>query len=347
MTTIHLRRRQAVTTRNIPNSLKREPIAMVIRSASLLFASLLAICPTAYGQDYPAKPIRIIVPVPAGDSSDRVARILAEKFRLKWNQTVTVENRPGGGGNIGAEYVAKAAPDGYTLLFTPQFPLVVNKSLYPKLSYDPDAFTPISKTVAGDMVMLVHPKIPVDSVQQLISYAKRNPGRLNYASPGSGTMGHLLAETLKLKTGIKATHVPYKGASQALTDLLSGEVDMMFVAIGTALPYIHSDRVRPIALASEKRSPSLPQIPALAETIPDFVFAFWFGMVAPPGTPSAITGTLSETIAHALKQPDVATALNTLNMQPVGSTPAEMDKLMKLERERWSSVVRASGAVVE
>ncbi|MDB5795752.1 MAG: extra-cytoplasmic solute receptor BugT [Noviherbaspirillum sp.] len=336
-----------MNTRIVSKSVGRRAIAMVLRSTGLLLASVLTICSNAHAQDYPAKPIKIIVPVPAGDSSDRVARLLAEKFRLKWGQTVTVENRAGAGGNIGAEYVSKAPPDGYTLLFTPQFPLVVNKSLYTRLGYDPDSFTPVSKTVAGDMLLVVNPKVSASSVQQLISFAKGNPGRLNYASPGSGTMGHLLSETFKMKTGIKATHVPYKGASQALTDLLSGEVDMMFVAIGTALPYIHSGRIRAIGLASEKRSPVLPDVPTFAESIPDFVFNFWFGMVAPPGTPAAIAGTLSQTIADALKQPDVAAALSTLNMQPVGSTPAGMDKLMKVERERWSAIVHASGAVVE
>jgi tripartite-type tricarboxylate transporter receptor subunit TctC len=276
-----------------------------------------------------------------------VARLIAEKLRAKWGQIVTVENRGGGGGNIGAEMVAKAAPDGYTLLFTPQFPLVINKSLYSKLNYDPDTFVPVSVAVAGDMVLLVHPKLPITSVQQLIAFAKTNPERLNYSSPGTGTMGHLMAELFKSTAEIKAAHVPYKGSAPALMDLLGGQVDMMFVDLGSALPHIRTGKVRAIAIASDKRNPFLPEVPTVSTVLPDFVFTSWFGMVAPAGTPPAIANKLSVAVAEALRHPDVTPTLQKLSIEVIGSTPAEMAQVMKRDRERWGNVVRASGATAE
>lgn len=314
---------------------------------NILLAAALGFSLAAHAQDYPGKPIKIIVPTPAGGGSDRVARLIAEKLRGKWGQTVTVENRAGGGGNIGAEVVSKAAPDGYTLLFTPQFPLVVNKSLYSKLNYDPDAFVPVSVAVAGDMVLLVHPKIPVTSVQQLIAFAKANPDRLNYASPGSGSIGHLMTELFKSTAGVKAAHVPYKGSAPALMDLLGGQVDMMFVDLGSALQHIRTGKVRAIAIASDKRNPFLPHVPIISDVLPDFVFTSWFGMVAPAGTPPAVANKLSVAIAEALKQPDVTPRLQELSIEVIGSTPAQMGQVMKRDRERWGNVVRASGATAE
>jgi tripartite-type tricarboxylate transporter receptor subunit TctC len=312
-----------------------------------LLAVLLAFSLASQAQDYPSKPIRIVIPTPPGGGSDRVIRLIAEKLRAKWGQTVTVENRPGGGGNIGAEAVARAAPDGHTLLFTPQFTLVINKSLYSKLSFDPDTFVPVSLAVAGDMVLLINSKLPITNVQQLIAFAKANPDRLNYASGGIGSMGHLMAELFKTTTGIKAAHVPYKGSSPSLTDLIGGQVDMMFVALGPALQHIRAGKVRAIAIASDKRNSLLPEVPTVSDTLPDFAFRYWFGMVAPAGTPPAIANKLSVAVAEVLRHPDVTPALQKLNIEVVGSTPAEMDKVMKRDRELWGAVLRASGATAE
>jgi tripartite-type tricarboxylate transporter receptor subunit TctC len=308
----------------------------------ILLAAALMCSLAATAQEYPVKPIKIVMPTQAGGSSDRVARLLAEKLRLKWGQTVTVENRAGAGGNIGAEYVAKAPPDGYTLLFTPQFPLVVNKSLYTKLAFDPDQLTPITVAVAGDMVLVAHPKSPFGNVQQLIDYMKANPDRLSFASPGSGSIGHLMMELFNSMSGGKSTHIPYKGSSPALSDVLGGQVDIMFVDFGSALPHIRAGKLRAYGIASEKRNAHLPEVPTIAEVMPEFVFTSWFGMVAPPGTPQPIAEKLSAAVAEALRQPDVAKRLAEINVEAVASTPAEMARIMKRDRELWAKVIRSS-----
>jgi tripartite-type tricarboxylate transporter receptor subunit TctC len=316
------------------------------------FKQMLLVCGLVFtfathAQDYPVKPIKIIVPNAPGGGSDRMARLIADHMRGKWGQIVTVENRGGGGGNIGAEIVAKSAPDGYTLLFTPQFPLVINKSLYSKLNYDPDTFVPISLAAAGDIALLVHPKIPVTSVEGLIAFAKSHPDRLNYSSAGAGSMGHLLGEVFRSTTGVQISHVPYKGNTPALTDLLGGQVEMMFLDFGSALPHIRTGKVRAIAVTGEKRNPSLPDVPTVATVLPEFIFSSWFGMVAPAGTPPLIANKLSLAVAEALKNPDVGPIVQKLSVEVIASTPAEMAQVMKRDRERWSKIVRASGATAQ
>jgi tripartite-type tricarboxylate transporter receptor subunit TctC len=313
----------------------------------LLLAALLASTGAALAQEYPSRLIRIVVPFPTGDGSDRTGRMIAEKLQAKWGQPAIVENRTGGGGNIGAELVAKAPPDGYTLMYTPNFTLVINKSLYKQLGYDPDAFVPVSIAVAGDTALLTHSRVPANSVQELIAYAKANPKGLNYASPGAGSQGHLIAEYFKSRTGVNITHVPYKGGTPALMDLLGGQVDMMFVAVGPTVQHVRAGRIRALAITGANRSRSLPEVPLLSETLPDFVFGYWFGMVAPPGTPAAITNRLSAAIAEALQQPDFAQRLIELTLEPVGSTPEKMNEVMRAERERWGPIVRTSGATAE
>jgi tripartite-type tricarboxylate transporter receptor subunit TctC len=308
----------------------------------LLAAAALTFPLAAAAQEYPVKPIKIVMPTQAGGSSDRVARILAEKLRLKWGQTVTVENRAGAGGNIGTEYVAKSPPDGYTLLFTPQFPLVVNKSLYSKLAFDPDQLVPVSVAVAGDMVLVAHPKSPFTNVQQLIDHAKANPERLSYATPGSGSIGHLMMELFNSMSGAKSTHIPYKGSAPALMDVVGGQVDIMFVDFGSALPHIRAGKLRAYGVASEKRNANLPDVPTIAEALPEFVFTSWFGMVAPPGTPQPIADKLAAAIAETLRQPDVTKRLSEIHVEAVASSPAEMARIMKRDRELWAKVIRAS-----
>ncbi|HEX6267429.1 MAG TPA: tripartite tricarboxylate transporter substrate binding protein [Burkholderiales bacterium] len=309
----------------------------------LLFA--VALCAgAAQAQEWPAKAVRIVVPFPAGGSADLMPRALVERLSREWGQAVIVENRPGAAGNIGADVVFRAEPDGYTLLSAPPPPLVINKLLYKKLSYDAEKFVPISVIGAIPNVLLVHPKTNVSTVQEFIALAKSNPGKLNYASQGNGTTSHLTAELFKaMAGGLKIAHVPYKGTAPALADLLGGQVEMMCDNLGVSLPHVRSGRLKALAVASAKRFPGLPEVPALAESLPGFEAVAWFGMVAPPGTPAAIAQKVSAGVAEALKQPDVMKRLSDLSAEPMGLTPAQTADYMKRETERWASVIRTAG----
>ena len=313
--------------------------------ARILLAGALAFALFVHAQDYPSRPIKIIVPTPPGGGPDAIARILAGKFQEKWGQPAIVENRAGAGLNIGAEVGFRAAPDGYTLVFTPHPPLVINKSLYTKLNYDPDAFEPISVAVGIPVVMVANPKVAAQNLQQLIALAKANPDRLNYGSAGSGTTPHIAVEYFKSTTGVKIVHVPYKGNTPAVVDLLSGQVDMMMMDLGPVLPHIRTGQLRALGVASERRNPALPDVPAISEALPGFVVPAWFGMVAPPKTPSAIAGKVSAAIAEILKQPDVLKRLLDMgNVEAIGSTPEEMAQFMRIEREKWGKLIREIGA---
>ncbi|MBI2316151.1 MAG: tripartite tricarboxylate transporter substrate binding protein [Betaproteobacteria bacterium] len=313
----------------------------------ILLAAALA-CPlAAHAQDYPSKPVKIILPNPAGGGPDVLARLVAEKLGEKWGQPVFVENRPGAAGNIGAEAVFRSPPDGYTLLFTPQPVLVINKALYTKLNFDPEAFAPISVLVSVPMVFVANPKVPAQTVQQLIAYAKENPDRLNYASAGSGSTPHLAAEYFKSRAGIKIVHVPYKGNAPGVADLLGGRIDLMMIDY-VVLPHIRSGKLRAIAVLSAKRNPALPETPAVSEVLPRFAVAAWWSMAAPPKTPAAITEKISAEVAALLKLPEVGKRLAELgNLETVASTPAQMADYMKAERERWGNLIRAIGAKVD
>src|SRR5438045_3729389 len=232
----------------------------------LLLAAAVMWATAVHAQDWPAKPVRIVVPFPAGGSADLMPRIVAEKLAEKWGQPVIVDNRPGAAGNIGADAVFRADADGYTLMSSPPPPLVINKLLYPKLTYDPDQFVPISVIGAIPNVLLVHPSVGANSVAELIAIAKANPGKLNYASQGGGTTSHLTAELFKtMAGGLQMTHIPYKGTAPALTDLLAGQVDMMCDNLGVSRPHVRSGKLKALAVASKPRFPGLPTVPALAE----------------------------------------------------------------------------------
>jgi tripartite-type tricarboxylate transporter receptor subunit TctC len=319
-------------------------VKTIVLGATLLAATLAL---PAAAQDFPAKPIKIIVPYAAGGGADIMARIVAQKLQEKWGPAVIVENRAGADGNLGAEAVFTAEPDGHTLLFTAQGPLVVNQSLYGKLPYDPDAFAPVSLVVVAYSVLLAHPKVPASSLQELIAFAKASPDQLNYASQGIGTAAHLTAELFKSMAAVKIVHVPYKGSGPALNDLVAGHVNIMFGELAAAHPYIGSGMLRPLAVSSEQRNPSMPDVPTVSEVLPGFVVTSWWAMVAPPGTPPAIVNKLSAAIAETLKQPDVAARLVDMSMVGTGSTPAELASFMQQERERWGNVIRTSGARAE
>ena len=314
----------------------------------LLAAAIgLGLPAASHGQTYPARPIKIIVPSPAGATTDTLVRMVAQKLSEKWGQPVIVDNRPGAGGNIGAEEAAKAAPDGYTLLFTYPAPLTVNQTLYKELAYDPDGFVPISLIAAVPLVLAVPPKEEATTVQQLIALAKAHPGQLNFASQGYGTSGHLAGELFKSMAGIDIVHVPYKGSAPALTDLLGGRIDMMFIELSTVLPQIKAGKLRALAVGSEKRNLFLPDIPAVAEVLPGYQASTWFGMVAPPGTPPEIVSKLSSAVAEAIHQPDMAQRLVDMSATAIGDTPAQMAVFLRDERQRWGGVIRAAGVKAE
>lgn len=292
--------------------------------------------------------MRIIVPFPAGGSADLLPRVVGEKLSQQWGQAVIVDNRPGAAGNIGAAAVFQAEPDGYTLLSAPPPPLVINRLLYPKLAYDSTQFVPMTVIAAIPNVLLVHPKVGVNSVAELIALAKKNPGKLNYASQGSGATSHLTTELFKsMAGGLQITHVPYKGTAPALADLLAGQVDMMVDNLGVSLPHVKSGRLKALAVASKKRFSGLPDVPALSESLPGFESVAWFGIVGPPRTPPAIAEKVAAGVAQALKNPEVLKRLNDLSADPMGLNPAQTAAFMKQETERWGSVIRTAGVKLE
>ncbi|MSQ50652.1 MAG: tripartite tricarboxylate transporter substrate binding protein [Betaproteobacteria bacterium] len=317
-----------------------------IASLTLAIAAAFAFGNALHAQDYPVKPIRIIVPSPGG-TVDVVARLFIAKLAEKFGQSVFIENRAGAGGNIGAEAVFKAAPDGYTLLAAPPGPLVINKSLYARLAYDPDLFAPVAILATAPQVLVVHSKIRAESLSQLIAYAKANPDRLNYGSAGAGSSLHLAAEMFKAMAGVKIVHVPYKGAGPALADLTGGQVDMMFMDLGAISAHVRSGKLRALGVASEKRNALLAEVPAIRESVPGFNSIFWTGLVGPQALPAAIVNRLSAAVSEVAKQAEIAKRLVELSFESNESTHGEMAVFMKQERDRWGSVIRAIGVTAE
>ena len=322
-----------------PSAFRRE---ILLATASI--GLLLAAPTTAIGQDqYPDRLIKIIVPFPAGSTPDTLARIVADKLQSKWSKPVIVENRPGATGNIGAEAVAKAEPDGYTLLVAPPPPLAVNQHLFDNLRFDPAAFVPITVIAAAPNVLVARPGLAVGSVQELIALAKSQPGKLTYGSTGRGSTMHLSAEMLKSLAGIDMVHVAYKSLPQYLNDMLGGSIDLAFANLIEAFPLVESGRLKALGVGSAKRSALLSNVPALAETIPGFVSTTWFAMAAPPKTPPQIVQKLSSAIAGALREPDSMARLQNLKATPILNSPSEAAAFIAEESERWRKVIVAAG----
>jgi tripartite-type tricarboxylate transporter receptor subunit TctC len=314
----------------------------------ILVFAVLCFALGAHGQEWPAKPVHVIVPFPPGGGADAMPRAVADRVSEKLGQPLVVENRPGAGGNIGADVVFHSDPDGYTLLSAPPPPLVINRLLYRKLDYDSTRFVPITVIGAIPNALFVNPGVGVSSVAELIAYARANPGKLNYGSQGNGTTSHMTCELFKsMAGGLKITHIPYKGTAPALADLLAGHVDLMCDNLGVSLAHARAGRLKLLAVASPKRFPTLPDVPALAETLPGFESRAWFGMVAPPGTPPAIAEKMSEAVRAALTFPEVRKRLAGLSAEPMGLTPAEMADFMKQETERWGAVIRTANIHVD
>ncbi len=319
----------------------RRATGRMSRLSAALFASLLMLS-AANAQDYPNRPVKIIVPFPAGGTADVMPRVFADWLSRKWGQPVVVENRTGAAGNIGAEAVAKAEPDGYTLLSAPPPPLVINHNLYPKLGFDPTEFVPIIVMGRVPNALVVNPKITAKSVAELIDYARANPGKLTSATQGNGATSHLTSEMFQMMAKVKFQHVPYRGSAPALNDLVAGSVDLMFDNLGVSLPLVKGGKLKLIAVATPKRMASLPDVPTIAETLPGFESAAWFGVVAPPKTPQAIADKINADMNEALHQSDILARLTQLSAEPMGGTPQATAAYMREEIERWHKVIKAA-----
>lgn len=307
------------------------------------------ICPgMAWGQDYPAKPVRLVVNYPPGSGSDIVMRLIAVKLSSALGQQVVVENRGGASGHIGTEMIAHAVPDGYTLGSTTAA-IISSWSLYPKLGYNIEKdIDPVVLVASVPFILVVHPSLPVKNVRELIALARAKPGVFNYASTGNGSTPHLAMENIKLQEKISITHVPYKGSSPALTDLLANQVQMMFANTLSSLPMVKAGRLRALAISSHKRSPSAPDLPTVAESgIPGFEASTWFGMLAPARTPKAIIARLNGEVRKILQMPDVLERLKAQGADPIGSTPEEFRDYIKSELVKWEKVVKAAGVRIE
>jgi tripartite-type tricarboxylate transporter receptor subunit TctC len=314
------------------------------RLALSLLALMLAFAAPVRADEFPSKPIKIVVPYAAGGGTDIVARIVAQKLQEKWGPAVVVENRAGAGGNVGAEAVFTAVPDGYTLLFTAQGPLVVNQYLFDKIPYEPEKFTPISLVMVAYSALLANPKVPAQNIRELIAYAKANPNKLNYASQGIGTAAHLIAELFKSMADVQINHIPYRGSGPALNDLVAGHVDLMFGELAPSYQYIQSGQLRALAVSSDKRIANLPDVPAVAEVVPGFTVTSWWCIVGPPNMPPELTGRISAAVGEVMREPEVKDRLNTMSMVSTGSTSAELSKFINEEAARWGKVIRTTGA---
>jgi len=311
---------------------------------------LLLVVSTASAQEWPARPVRIIVPFPAGGSADLMPRIVAEKLSEKWGQPVIVENRPGAAGNIGADIVFRSEPDGYTLLSAPPPPLVINRLLYPKLSYDSTQFVPVTVIAANPNVLLVHPRLGVNSVAELIALARQNPGKLNYASQGSGSTSHLTAELFKsMAGGLQVTHVPYKGTAPALTDIMNGQIAYTIETVAATVAHVKSGRLKALGVSFARRSAAMPDVPPLAEAanLPGFDVGAWIGYSAPAGTPREVLARLSGEIQKAMQAQDLRERYLALGLDPVANTPDEMMAFLRTEQARYGEIVRKANIKVE
>lgn len=320
--------------------------SLIRAGLALLFAALAA---TTQAQTFPSKPIRLICPFPPGGAVDIASRAIAAEMSKTLGQQVTVENRPGAGGNIGGAEVARAAPDGYTMLMTTSGIQAINPVLYPKMQYDPNKdLAPIAVLVSLANVLVVNPAVKANSVTELIALAKAQPGKMTYASSGSGTSIHMSAELFKQLTKIDIVHVPYKGSAPALTDLIGGQVNLMFDNIPSALPHIKAGRLNALATTGARRDPTLPDLPTVAEAgIKGYESGVWFGLAAPAGTPKEIVAKLADEAVKATKSPDYVKRMTEVGYVIVGVGPDQMAEMTRAEINRWGPVVKSSGATAD
>lgn len=322
-------------------------VLMRLLGLGLSALALTTMTSNVLAQSYPAKPIRFVVPYPPGGASDVTARIIGQKLSEAWGQPVIVDNRAGANGNIAAEQVAKAPADGYTMLMGNVGPNAISPSLYTNLAYDVASFAPVTLTTTVPIVLLVNPSLPVNNVKELIAYAKANPNKLNFASAGNGSSNHLTGELFKSIAGIDIVHVPYKGDGLALTDVMGGQVSMMFTTVVSAMPHIKSGKLRAVAVASAKRIAAMPNLPTVAESgVPGFDSSSWGGILFPAGTPQEIIAKMHDAVVAILAMPDVKARLSSLGAEVVGNTPDEFGSYIKSETVKWGKVIKTSGASV-
>ncbi len=306
-------------------------------SALAVLATLAA--PAALAQAYPTKPIRLVVPFPAGGATDIFARALSQKLGEKLGTTVVVDNKPGAGGTIGSDLAAKAPADGYTLLLATSSTHSIGPS-FGKVPYDAVAdFTPISHVGNAPSIMLVPNTSPARTVKEWVDYAKKNPGKLNYASSGNGTVVHLGTEYFKAQANLFLVHIPYRGTALAIPDLVSGKVDVLFDSLPSGLPHVKEGRLRALGITSLKRSPLLPDVPAISDTLPGWESVTWFGLYGPKGLPAELATRLSNGVNQALQDPDVKERLGRLGIDPVGGTPAQFAAMANADRAKWKKII--------
>ena len=319
---------------------------ILVRLLSLAAVLTAGLVP-ASAQDYPTRPVRWLVGYPAGGSTDILARILGQFFQEKWGQAFVVENKPGAGNNIATEAVANAAPDGYTLLLVNPAN-GINATLYKNLKFNfIRDIAPVAGLIRVPNVMEVHPSVPARTVAEFIEYAKQNPGKINMASSGSGTSIHLSGELFKAMTGVNMVHVPYRGSAPALTDLLGGQVHVMFDNMPSSVAHIKAGSLRPLAVTTETRNEQLPDVPTVGETVPGYEASAWFGIGVPKGTPKEIIEKLNKAVQEAFDDPKVKARLAELGGTPLRGTPEDFGKIIAAETEKWKKVVEFSGATVE
>jgi tripartite-type tricarboxylate transporter receptor subunit TctC len=310
---------------------------------ALIVSVPLLLSEKAQAQSYPNRPVKIIVPFPAGGTADAIPRVIGDWLSRTWGQPVIIENRSGAGGNVGAELAYKSEPDGYTLLSAPPPPLVINQNLYPNLAFDPMQFEPVIVMAQVPNALLTNPNnIAAKTVAGFITYLKANPGKTTSATQGNGTTSHLTSEMFQLMAQVRVQHIPYRGSAPALQGLLAGDVDFMFDNLGVSLPLVQSGKLRLLAVASEKRLASLPDVPTMAETLPGFESAAWYAVVAPPKTPNAVIQKLNVDISDALRDPEVQDRLRKLSAEIVGGSVDATARFMHKEVDRWNEVIRTA-----
>ena len=322
---------------------------MVRLSALAVLLSCAAAAQPVAAQTYPSKPVRIVAPFAPGSTIDIIGRLIAPKLSEALGQPVLVENRPGAGGMVGMDMVAKAAPDGYTMVIGALGPLAMNPVLYPKTPFDPVRdFAPVTLLATGPVVIAVHPSVPARTLKELVALAKKNPGTLNFGSPGVGSSPHLTGELLKMLTGIDIVHVPYKGNAEAITDLVSGRVGVVFTGVPPVVPLARAGRVRLIATTGRQRVSSLPDVPTIAEAgFPGAQVLIWYGLVAPAATPKELVSRLNALIVKVMSAPEIRERFSQQGIDPETSTPEQFAQLIREEYARWTKVIRASGIKME
>ena len=321
-----------------------------MRKLLLVLGCLLALPQVqAQPQSFPTKPIHLIVPFAPGGSADAMARLLADQLRAQLGQPVIVDNKPGAGGNIGGDMVARAPADGYTVLIAASGPIVINPSLYSKMSYDPvKDLRPVTQLVQEPNLMVINPKIPAKTVAEFIAYAKSRPKEISFGSPGNGTPAHLAGEWFNQLTGTTMVHVPYRGTALALNDLLAGQIAVMIDNIPALLPHVQSGKLRALAVSTEKRAAATPDVPTFAEAgVKGLVFGAWKGLMVPAATPQDIVERLHAASVKALANPEFRKRLSELGAEPVGSTPAQFAAVIKAETASWAALVKSTGTKVD